>query len=102
MSEGSILNPKGLTEAINNRRSHVWKIYTVNSEVVFNNGQIIGHVFSHEKYKRFVDATGNVGNKERLWDFFDKLAAPFGASGQKAIPIDYMDAILDMAAGIKK
>ncbi len=96
----SILNSEGLTAMLQNRRSFAAQQYFHNSQVVFHGGKMVGHIFTREQYQSFCEKPG-IRNSVRLWFFFNERGLAFGASGHKAIPVDFLDEILDIAAGIK-
>lgn len=97
--EDSILNSRGLHKTLNNRRAQVHKEFVCRSKVVFYQGQIVGHIFTDEQFKVFVELPF-VGNKEIIWSMWEKLSKPWAASEYKVISIDYVDQILDLCAKV--
>jgi len=94
----SILNGAGLRGALENRRVMCQRRYFELSHVVFDGPRLVGHIFSEDKFNRFLE-TSYVVKKELLKNFWDKYSVPFG-TGYRAMPAELTDVVLDMASGV--
>lgn len=95
----SILTGQGLYKTVHGRRAQIHKEFVCRSHVVFYQGQILGHIFKDDEFKAFV-ALPIVGNKELVWDLWEKLSKPWGATGHKVLNIDFVDQVLDLCAKV--
>lgn len=94
---GSILTPKGLYDTLHGRRALVQKEFICRSQVVFLRGNIVGHIFTLDEFKTFLEKI-SISESRRMaaFDIFEKFSRDWGATGHKVFPIELVDGLFDM------
>lgn len=94
----SILTGPGLYGLITNNRFRVQKEFVERSRCVFHHGNLVGHIYTPEEFKKFVELPF-VRNKTAVLSLFEKYSRSWGGADEKVFPIELVDQLLDFASG---
>ncbi|GEM_PF-2919733 len=97
--EKSILTGEGLYGLITNPRFRAQKEFVERSRCVFHHGNLVGHIYTPEQFKKFVELPF-IRNKAVVLRIFEKHSRDLGV-GEKVFPIELVDQLLDLCAGVE-